>query len=432
MINFSAGATNILAACKAADLKAIVTSRAFIERGKLGPLVEKIQHAVNLVYLEDVRETVTLGDKLRALFGAKKPLVARSADDWAAILFTSGSEGTPKGVVLSHRNMLANAAQAAARIDFGRSDKVFNVLPMFHSFGLTVGVILPLVSGVRIFLYPSPLHYRTVPELIYNINATILFGTDTFLNGYARAGHAYDFRSLRYILAGAEPIKESTRRIYSEKFGLRILEGYGVTETAPALALNTPMFNKFGSVGRILPGMEARLEAVEGVEEGGRLFVRGPNVMLGYLRAENPGVLEAPPQGWHDTGDIVSIDTQGFVTIKGRAKRFAKVGGEMISLAAVEMLAAEAWPDDLSAAVAVPDPRKGEKILLYTQKKDATRPEFLAFARSRHAADLMTPAEVIVVDKLPLLGSGKTDYVSLTKIAREHAARTMRTPAEIA
>jgi acyl-[acyl-carrier-protein]-phospholipid O-acyltransferase/long-chain-fatty-acid--[acyl-carrier-protein] ligase len=192
------------------------------------------------------------------------------------------------------------------------------------------------------------------------------------------------------------------------------------------------MFNKFGSVGRILPGMEARLEAVEGVEEGGRLFVRGPNVMLGYLRAENPGVLEAPPQGWHDTGDIVSIDTQGFVTIKGRAKRFAKVGGEMISLAAVEMLAAEAWPDDLSAAVAVPDPRKGEKILLYTQKKDATRPEFLAFARSRHAADLMTPAEVIVVDKLPLLGSGKTDYVSLTKIAREHAARTMRTPAEIA
>ena len=246
--------------------------------------------------------------------------------------------------MLSHRNMLANAAQAAARIDFGRQDKVFNVLPVFHSFGLTVGLVLPLVSGVRIYLYPSPLHYRTVAELIYAVNATIMFGTDTFLSGYARVAHPYDFRSLRYILAGAEPVKEATRRTYMEKFGLRILEGYGVTETAPALALNTPMFNKFGTVGRVLPGMEARLEKVEGVDEGGRLYVRGPNVMLGYLKVDKPGVLEPPAEGWHDTGDIVTIDEQGFVTIKGRAKRFAKVGGEMISFAAVEALASELWP----------------------------------------------------------------------------------------
>ena len=249
-----------------------------------------------------------------------------------------------------------------------------------------------------------------------------MFGTDTFLNGYARVAHAYDFRSLRYILAGAEPVKESTRRIYMEKFGLRILEGYGVTETAPALALNTPMFNKFGSVGRILPGMEAKLEKVEGVEDGGRLLVRGPNVMLGYLKTDNPGVLEPPPEGWHDTGDIVTIDGQGFVTIKGRARRFAKVGGEMISLAAVETLAAELWPDAPSAVAALPDARKGERLVLVTQQKGATRSEFQAFARARHASELMLPSEVWVADKLPLLGSGKVDMIAVAKMVEERAS----------
>jgi acyl-[acyl-carrier-protein]-phospholipid O-acyltransferase/long-chain-fatty-acid--[acyl-carrier-protein] ligase len=422
MINFTAGAANILAACKAAQIDTILSSRTFIERGRLGNLVAAIEKEVKFVYLEDIRANVSSGDKIRGLLNANKPLVARKPDDWAAILFTSGSEGVPKGVVLSHRNMLANAAQAAARIDFGREDKVFNVLPVFHSFGLTVGVVLPLVSGVRIYLYPSPLHYRTVAELIYAVNATIMFGTDTFLAGYARVAHPYDFRSLRYILAGAEPVKEATRRAYMEKFGLRILEGYGVTETAPALALNTPMFNKFGTVGRVLPGMEARLEKVEGVEEGGRLYVRGPNVMLGYLKVDNPGVLEPPAEGWHDTGDIVSIDEQGFLTIKGRAKRFAKVAGEMISLAAVEALASELWPDALSAVVAVPDLRKGERLILLTQQKDATRGDFQMFAKAKHASDLMMPSDVWVLDKLPLLGSGKVDMMAAQKLVQERLA----------
>jgi len=423
MINFTAGATNVLAACRAAQIDTIVTSRAFIEKGKLGALVGQIEANVKIVYLEDVRASIGLADKLRGMLAATKPLVARSPDDWAAILFTSGSEGTPKGVVLSHRNMLANAAQAAARIDFGRTDKVFNVLPVFHSFGLTVGLILPLVSGVQVYLYPSPLHYRTVPELIYGVNATILFGTDTFLNGYARAAHPYDFRSLRYVLAGAEPVKEATRRTYMEKFGLRILEGYGVTETAPVLAINTPMFNRFGTVGRLMPGMTARLEPVPGVEEGGRLYVKGPNVMLGYLKTENPGVLEPPAEGWHDTGDIVAIDAQGFIAIKGRAKRFAKIGGEMISLAAVETLAAELWPEALSAVAAVPDARKGERLILVTQKKDARRADFQAFAKGKGAADLMVPAEVLVIDKVPVLGSGKLDYVGVAALVKERVGR---------
>jgi acyl-[acyl-carrier-protein]-phospholipid O-acyltransferase/long-chain-fatty-acid--[acyl-carrier-protein] ligase len=430
MINFTAGVANILSACKAAEVTTILTSRGFVEKAKLEALVEALSAQLRIVYLEDIRPTISLFDKLRGLLNWDKPIVQRKADDPAAILFTSGSEGTPKGVVLSHRNILANTAQASARIDFGRTDKVFNVLPVFHSFGLTAGLILPLVSGVRLYLYPSPLHYRIVPELIYSSNATILFGTDTFLAGYARSAHPYDLRSLRYILAGAEPVKEATRRTYAEKFGLRILEGYGVTETAPVLAINTPMFNRFGTVGRIMPGMTARLVPVPGVEEGGRLFVSGPNVMLGYLRAENPGVLEPPVDGWHDTGDIVTIDVDGFVTIKGRAKRFAKIGGEMVSLAAVETLASETWPGVLSAVAAVPDPRKGERLVLITEKAGATRAEFQAVAKARGASEMMLPSEVIVVDKVPLLGSGKLDYAGVTEMVKQHVQSAA--PAEAA
>ena len=249
-----------------------------------------------------------------------------------------------------------------------------------------------------------------------------MFGTDTFLSGYARAANPYDLRSLRYVLAGAEPVKEATRQVYLEKFGLRILEGYGVTETAPALALNTPMYNRFGTVGRILPGMEARLEPVPGVEQGGRLYVRGPNVMMGYVRAEKPGVLEPPPDGWHDTGDIVTIDADGFIVIRGRAKRFAKIGGEMVSLSAVEALAAELWPDSGSAIVTVPDPRKSERMVLVTQKVGATRTAFQAFARLKGASEMMAPAEIVVVDRLPLLGSGKVDYAGVTALLRDRAA----------
>jgi acyl-[acyl-carrier-protein]-phospholipid O-acyltransferase/long-chain-fatty-acid--[acyl-carrier-protein] ligase len=422
MINFTSGAANILAACRAAEVDTILTSRAFVEKGRLENLVANIEKKIRLVYLEDIRTTIGVADKLRGLFSWKKPLTARKPDDWGVILFTSGTEGLPKGVVLSHRNMLTNVAQVAARIDFGREDKLFNAMPAFHSFGFTGGIVLPLISGVPIYLYPSPLHYRTVPELVYGVAATVLFGTDTFLNGYARVANPYDFRSLRYVVAGAEPVKPSTRQIYLEKFGLRILEGYGITEASPVMALNTPMFNKFGTVGRLLPGIEPKLEKVEGVEEGGRLYVRGPNVMLGYLRADNPGVLEPPLDGWHDTGDIVAIDDQGFVAIKGRAKRFAKVGGEMVSLAAVEMLAGELWPNNVTAVAAAPDARKGERLIMVTDKHGATRSEFMTYARGKHASELMLPAEVIVLDKMPMLGSGKVDQLAVEKFVREQAA----------
>jgi acyl-[acyl-carrier-protein]-phospholipid O-acyltransferase/long-chain-fatty-acid--[acyl-carrier-protein] ligase len=340
-----------------------------------------------------------------------KPLVQRQADDTAVIMFTSGSEGTPKGVVLTHRNILSNAAQAGSRIDFHSGDKVFNILPVFHSFGLTAGTILPLTAGIPVYFYPSPLHYRVIPELIYASNSTIIFGTDTFLSGYARTAHPYDFRSIRYCFAGAEPVKPSTRMLYMEKFGVRILEGYGVTEAAPVISLNTPMYNRAGSVGKIMPGMEYRLEDVPGVDQGGRLFVRGANVMAGYLRAENPGVIEPLEEGWHDTGDIVCIDEDGFISIRGRAKRFAKIGGEMVSLAAVEALAGELWPGNLSVVVSLPDPKKGERLVLLTDQPEATRTEFMTFAKQQGAMDMMVPAEV-KTGIVPVLGSGKVDFAA--------------------
>ena len=426
MLNFSAGPVSVLSAMKAAQVRTVLTSRAFIEKGRLDKLIDAIGGAANIVYLEDVRGSIGIADKIGGLLAGTKPRVARKADDPAVILFTSGSEGTPKGVVLSHRNILANAAQALARVDANANDKVFNVLPVFHSFGLTGGMMMPLLAGIPIFMYPSPLHYRIVPELIYQTGATILFGTDTFLTGYARSAHAYDFRTLRLVVAGAEAVKERTRQVYMERYGIRVLEGYGVTETAPVLAMNTPMANRQGTVGRISPLMEARLDPVPGIEEGGRLSVRGPNVMLGYLRAENPGIIEPLPDGWHDTGDIVTIDAAGFITIKGRAKRFAKIAGEMVSLSAVEAIAAALCPQALSVAVSIPDQRKGERIVLLTTQKDADRAAMQREAKARGASELSVPASIHVVDKVPLLGSGKTDYVAATAMAKEIAVPAER------
>ncbi len=274
-------------------------------------------------------------------------------------------------------------------------------------------------------MYPTPLHYRIIPEMIYDVEATIMFGTDTFLNGYARVAHPYDLRTVRIVLAGAEAVKERTRAIYMEKFGVRILEGYGITETSPGLAMNSPLANKSGTVGRFVPNVSYRFEDVPGIDavqgdlKVGRLYVKGPNVMLGYLRAEKPGVLEPVPDGWYDTGDIVGIDPQGFIKIMGRAKRFAKIGGEMVSLSAAEAIASDAWPSTLTVMVALPDLRKGERLVLLTTDSRATRAQFQAAAKAKGAGEMMTPSEIIVVDKLPLLGSGKPDFVAALAMAKE-------------
>jgi acyl-[acyl-carrier-protein]-phospholipid O-acyltransferase/long-chain-fatty-acid--[acyl-carrier-protein] ligase len=416
MLNFSAGEANILHACHIATVRNVITSREFVEKGKLEGVVAALQKHCNVIFLEDIKPMVTPGDKLRGLWHGMFPAVpAGNADDPAVVLYTSGSEGAPKGVALSHANILGNIEQAAARLDLTTSDRLFNAMPVFHSFGLTIGMILPLVKGIRTFLYPSPLHYRIIPELVYDTDATVMLGTDTFYNGYARYAHPYDFWNIRLAVAGAEKLRDVTREMYIEKFRVIIVEGYGVTEASPVVAVNTPMEHKTGSVGRALPGIECKLEVIPGMERGGRLLVRGPNIMLGYLKADQPGVIQ--PQGeWYDTGDIVEIDAQGFITILGRAKRFAKIAGEMVSLMAVEELAAGLFADVGHAAIAVPDERKGEQVVLYTESAELTREMLLARAREKGVAEICLPKQIIAVAAIPRLGTGKIDYVTLGKI----------------
>lgn len=425
MLNFSTGVKNMLACCKAAEISTVFTSKTFLEQGGLSETAAALKQAgLKLVYLEDLKTQITLWDKLVGLAASYAPRryykMVRgnvSPKDPAVVLFTSGSEGTPKGVVLSHENIQANRLQLQSVLDFGLKDRVFNAMPIFHSFGLTVGTLLPLLCGMPVFFYPSPLHYRIVPELIYDRNATIIFGTDTFFGGYAKMAHPYDFYSVRLAVVGAEKLKEETIRNYYDQFGLRIMEGYGATETAPVMAVNTPMYFKRGSVGRLLPGIEYKLEQIPGVEEGGKLLVKGANIMAGYLRDSNPGVLEPPQDGWYDTGDIVRVDEDGFVFILGRAKRFAKIAGEMISLTAVETEISALWPNKMHAVVNIPDEKKGEQLVLFTTEPTAERGSLLADFKEKGLSELAVPKTIRVVEEIPLMGTGKVDYVKLKEMA---------------
>ncbi len=425
MLNYSAGAAAMSDACRVAEVRTVLSSRAFVARAKLEPVVAAMGD-FRFVWLEDVRAAIGLREKLRGLWDRRHarrlPGGSRPADAPAAVLFTSGSEGTPKGVVLSGRSILANIAQVGASLDFGPFDRVMNAMPLFHAIGLSSATLLPLLSGARVFLYPSPLHYRMVPELTYGSDATILFGTDTFLSGWARYAHPYDFRNVRYVIAGAEKLREETRRVYADRFGKRVLEGYGATETGPVLSLNTAMHNRVGTVGRLLPGIDYRIDPVPGIDAGGRLVVRGANVMLGYLLASEPGVIVPPEDGWYDTGDIVTIDRDRTVTILGRAKRFAKIAGEMVSLGGAEALANGLWPGALHAVLARPDARKGEQLVLLTTQQGADTRALLAEARSRGVPEIQVPRTVRVVPRIPLLGSGKIDYPSATRLLEEMPA----------
>jgi acyl-[acyl-carrier-protein]-phospholipid O-acyltransferase/long-chain-fatty-acid--[acyl-carrier-protein] ligase len=422
MLNFTAGLPNLRAALKAANVKRIITAHRFIELGKFEALEADLGKVAAFVYLEELRESLSRRDKAAAGIGSLLPRLVTShpsPDSPALILFTSGTEGEPKGVALSHANILSNIEQVRAHVPFYRSDVVFNPLPTFHSFGLTVGSFMPLYLGIKAVLHPTPRQPREIARRIREHRASILLATDTFISQYVRAAGDADLSSLRLAVCGAERLRDETRQLIRRKYNVELLEGYGVTEASPVIAANQPGANRAGTVGHLVSHLECRIEPVEGIREGGRLFVKGPNVMLGYLRAEKPGEIVPPADGWHDTGDVVTLDDDGYLSIRGRLKRFAKIAGETVSLTVVENCASALWPDYAHAAIAVPDGRKGEAILLLTTNPDAQRNDLLVWVRNHGVPELAVPKRVIAVADIPVLGTGKTDYVSVARMAAD-------------
>lgn len=422
IFNYSTGPTILLSCAQLATVKQIITSCAFLERAKLD-VSALSEVGIDFVYLEDIRARISGSAKLRALlkqnFSAGLPCARVDTNSAAVVLFTSGSEGVPKGVELTHRNILANVRQMLAVTDLTDNDRIFNAMPLFHSFALTVGTLLPLVRGLFVFIYPSPLHYRVVPTMFYDADCTIMLGTNTSLNGYARKANPYDFRSLRYMFSAAEKLQETTATTWAHRFGIRVLEGYGTTECAACVSGNTPLQAKYGSAGRLMPGMEYKLEGVEGVAEGGRLFVRGPNVMKGYLNAEANAKFQSLG-GWYDTGDIVRVDQEGYLFILGRLKRFAKIGGEMVSLTAVEDALDGAFPHYglrcQTAVVSRPDEDKGEKLIAISNEAKLTLDEVRAAIKAKGLPNIADPREVKFIHEIPRLGTGKVNYRELDKM----------------
>jgi acyl-[acyl-carrier-protein]-phospholipid O-acyltransferase / long-chain-fatty-acid--[acyl-carrier-protein] ligase len=422
MLNFTAGPKNLRSACDAGQIQTIVTAKRFVTQGNLGPLVADLARDYKIVYLEDLRESLTAMDKARGVMDATVPALARvkaDPDSTGVMLFTSGTEGVPKGVALSHANIVANVEQVAGHVDLNPDDIVLNPLPIFHCFGLTGGTLLPLLQGMKCVLFPSPLQAKNIVKLVRETRATILFGTDTFVNQYARQADDGDLSTLRFIVCGAERVKEETRTTMTTRFNVPIVEGYGATEASPIIAVNTPdANNRPGTCGRLVPGIEWKLESIPGIDGGGRLYVRGPNLMRGYVRVDAPGEIQPLPGGWHDTGDVVAIDKDGYVTIQGRVKRFAKIGGEMVSLTAVENYATSCWPDNMHVAVAVNDPKKGEQVILLTDLETPDRSTLLAWYKANGAAELALPKKIITIAAIPLLGTGKVDYVTSQVLAQ--------------
>jgi acyl-[acyl-carrier-protein]-phospholipid O-acyltransferase/long-chain-fatty-acid--[acyl-carrier-protein] ligase len=423
-LNYATGPAALQHSMELADLATIITSQQFLERTRIN---RSVFEGKNVIFIEELGEKIDLKQKftgiMRSIFPGPYALMRPGEEkETAVILFTSGSEGVPKGVCLSHENIISNIRQALTKVDVRETDYFLNALPVFHSFGLTIGTILPMFAGAKAFLYVSPLHYRVVPEIAYDEGCTIFVGTNTFLNGYSKKAHPYDFYSMRYIFCGAEALSDSVFDRYAKVYGVRVMSGYGATECSPVISINNALEHEYGTVGKILPGMEYRLVPVEGIDNKqgrvGKLYIKGKNVMKGYLKNEKANEkFLVEDQGWYDTGDIVEITEDGFIRIVGRLKRFSKISGEMVSLTALEEALAGQFGERKEAAVmAVSDERKGERLIIVTNSKDAEQKTVREILKAKGFSDLACPREIRYMKDIPKLGTGKIDYVRLKEL----------------
>ena len=434
MLNYSSGTRKIRNCLRLSKSKVIITSQNFIEKADLTKQIKELEDNYHIIFLEELKSKINLSTKLMAALDLFNLIVFPNflkfpnAEDEACILFTTGSEGMPKGVVLTNNNLLTNYRQTQHMLEKRVNDRVLNVLPFFHSFGLMAGLILPVFKGTKVYQYPNPLHAKEIVKICREKKITILWGTPTFLRTYAGYALTDDFQYLDYVVSGAEKLSDEIRDLWMEKFQIQILEGYGATEASPVISVNTKYSNKIGTVGKILPLIEYDLKTVEGIAEAKELLVKGPNIMKGYLGEfadglENKAGGRAQPttdKNWYATGDLVTIDEHNFMTIIGRRKRFAKLGGEMISLGEIESLAKVIWPKSEHAAITVQDEKNLEVVVLFTTQPNPKKTEFLKKAKDEKISNILIPKKIEFVDKIPLFGSGKTDYQKLLELVQSH------------
>jgi acyl-[acyl-carrier-protein]-phospholipid O-acyltransferase / long-chain-fatty-acid--[acyl-carrier-protein] ligase len=439
-VNLNYTASNeVLASCaKQCELETLITSKAFLERVHIEPPARAIM-------LEDLAEKPGFFERLTAALiswllpvrlvekcaGARKRI---SLDDTATIIFSSGSTGDPKGVVLTHYNVASNVEQLNQVFMLGANDKILGILPFFHSFGFTGTLCLPTTIGMGVVFHPNPLEARAIGALVSQYAVTFLLATPTFLQSYMRRCSPEDFGSLQYVMAGAEKLPERVSVTFEDRFGVRPLEGYGCTECSPAVTVNTRDFRaaqfrqvgaKRASIGHPLPGISVRIVSPETFDrlpqgETGLLLVRGPNVMKEYLdRPEKTA--EVLRDGWYNTGDIATMDEDGFVRITDRLTRFSKIGGEMVPHIKVEDKLHEisGSMEQIFAVTAIPDERKGERLIVLHTLPNERLQECLAQLNKSDLPALWKPRpdQFVHVDSLPYLGTGKLDLRRLKEIA---------------
>ena len=416
ILNYTFPVPTLLRCCERAHLDVVLTSHQFLDKCGLNDLPDQLAAlGIQTVFLEDVAKKI---GRLAKLSGALRVKLKRlqtersQPDDAAVILFTSGSEADPKAVVLTHRNLLTNCGQILEAFPIGKHEVMFSALPHFHAFGLTAGVLLPLLNGMKTIIGLSPLRHKENLHLIRKYQATVLLSTDTFLAQMFKVANPEDLASLRFVVAGAERLKPRTRELY-ESLNITMLEGYGATEAGPVIAVNVPGATRHGSVGRILPHIEYRIEPHEGITEGGVLHVRGGNLMKSYLHdlMEDRSSLN---DGWYDTGDIVTVDEEGFLAIKGRKKRFTKIAGEMISLGYIEDEISKLSPDFHHAAIAIESDEQTKTLIrLYTNDPELSLEAIRAHYAESRIPNTYLPRELIHMAELPVLRTGKVDYQTL-------------------